>query len=57
MTTDFQYCNTGKCPHRGKCERHVKNHFFEPESKIWITTFEFYGKKCPMFVTIGKDEE
>lgn len=47
---DFCYCNTGKCPKKKKCERHVCNHYFEADTVIPIMTVEYYGKNCPMFV-------
>jgi hypothetical protein len=37
-----------------KCERHVRNYFFEPETIISVMTVEYYGKICPMFL---KDDE
>jgi hypothetical protein len=52
MSKDFYYCNTGKCPHSKKCERHVRNHYFEPETVIPVMTVEFYGKDCQMFVKL-----
>jgi hypothetical protein len=56
MSKDFCYCNTGKCPHLKKCERHVHNHYFEPETVISVMTVEFYGKDCPMFVKLKEVE-
>lgn len=52
MNKDFCYCNTGKCPYSKKCERNVRNHYFETETVIPVMTVEFNGKKCPMFVKL-----
>lgn len=49
---DFCYCNTGKCPHAKKCERHICNHYFAEPTVISILAVEFYGKKCPLFVKL-----